>query len=342
MKVAIITPHYYPLMRGNAVTVRRIEKNLLRSGVDVVVYSLDAMSSTDIVREAAAPPPDLVHAFHGYSGGTVAALLRTQLGIPYVITLTGTDVYEALYDDRREATLSALQGAAGLAVFDESLRQRLVQHCAALAEKIAVVPQGLDLPAEVCPGTREFPFSPGTFTFLLPAGLRPVKNVLYALGPLAALHDRHPQLRFILAGPVLDPAYGARVMETLEGYHFAHYIGGIGHESMGCLYNKADVVLNTSRAEGGMANSILEALAYGKAVLAADIEGNRSLIADGKTGFLYGNEREFLAKAEALLMSPETRLAVGTAGQSLVRENFPPGKETAAYLQLYRAVKGEM
>ncbi len=90
-----------------------------------------------------------------------------------------------------------------------------------------------------------------------------------------------------------------------------------------------------------MANSILEALAYGKAVLAADIEGNRSLIADGKTGFLYQNERQFLQKAEQLVCRPDMRAAFGAAGRKLVRERFAPEKEIAGYLRLYQGVLRE-
>ncbi|GAB7027136.1 GPMC system family 4 glycosyltransferase [Geotalea toluenoxydans] len=341
MKVGIITPHYYPLMRGNAVTVRRIEKNLANAGVEVAVYSLEAMAVEEIGSEVDAARPELIHAFHGHSGGRVAYRLKEQYGIPYVITLTGTDIYEAIIDHRREETFRALNGAAGLVVFHESVRDRLLNHLPQLEASTVVIPQGVELPEEPCRRAREFPFSSDSFSFLLPAGLRPVKNVLFPLGPLAALHDQYPRIRLILAGPVLDPAYAAQVMDSLKGYPFAHYLGGIGHDEMGCLYNKAEVVLNTSIFEGGMANSILEALAYGKAVLAADIEGNRSLIADGKTGFLYQNERQFLQKAEQLVCRPDMRAAFGAAGRKLVRERFAPEKEIAGYLRLYQGVLRE-
>jgi glycosyltransferase involved in cell wall biosynthesis len=341
MKVAVITPHYYPFMRGNAVTVRRIEKNLMGAGVEVTVYSLDAMAAEEIANGIGAAKPDLVHAFHGHSGGRVAHGVRKRHGIPYVITMTGTDIYEALHDRRRDETRAALNHASRLAVFDQSVKDRLLQHLPGIGEKTAVVPQGVELPELPCSRNREFPLSPDTFIFLLPAGLRPVKNVLFPLAPLAALHERYSDLRLILAGPVLDPEYAAQVMEALEGYTFAHYLGGIGHDAMGCLYNKAQVVLNTSRFEGGMANSILEALAYGKGVLAADIEGNRSLIADGKTGLLYGDGRQFLQQAERLLGNGELRASLGAAGRELVREKFAPERETAAYLELYGRVMGK-
>jgi glycosyltransferase involved in cell wall biosynthesis len=340
MKAALITPYYYPAVRGNAVTVRRIERHLREAECEVRVFSLDALSATDLEREVAAFSPDLIHGFHGYLGGRVARIVSRDLGVPAVITLTGSDVYEALVDTRKVETHAALREAAALVVFHKSVKKRLIEHCPTLAEKTVVIPQGVELLGDDCGGLGGFPFPVGKFTFLLPAGLRPVKNVLSPLEPLAALYAVDSRVRFILAGPVLDSAYAAEVMGELEKYPFAHYLGGVGHDSIGCLYKKADVVLNTSLFEGGMANSVLEAMAFAKPVIASDIEGNRSIITEGETGFLYRNGEGFREKAMLLLADKKLRERLGKKGRQFVFEHFPPQREAEAYLQLYEAVKG--
>ena len=86
---------------------------------------------------------------------------------------------------------------------------------------------------------------------------------------------------------------------------------------------------------------MLEALAFGKPVLAADIEGNRSLIKDGVTGLLYRNETEFWGKAERLLSDAGLGQRLGGQGRRFVLENFPPEREAEAYVALYGVVKGE-
>jgi glycosyltransferase involved in cell wall biosynthesis len=80
---------------------------------------------------------------------------------------------------------------------------------------------------------------------------------------------------------------------------------------MPALFELADVVLNCSLAEGGMANAVIEALALGRAVLAADIAGNRSLVEDAITGFLFGSAEELAAKADRLLQDPDLRARLG-------------------------------
>ncbi len=338
MKIAFITPYYHPPVRGNAVTVRRIAGSLAAAGCETAVYSLDALTAGDILREVLPASPDVIHGFHAFYGGRPAREIAAAAGVAYVVTITGSDVYEAMLDGRREETLAVLRDAAAIVVFDSSVKQRIAGHHPSLAEKILIIPQGVELPGEDFTWGEER-FDGGEFVFFLPAGLRPVKNIGFVLAPLAELHRHDAGIRLLVAGPVLDPAYGAQLLEELEHYSFARYLGAVGRDAIGALYRRADVVLNTSVFEGGMANSVLEAMAFGRPVLAADIEGNRSLVKEGKTGLLFRDEAEFLEKAGKLLGDGALRQKLGDEGSRLVREQFSVEREAAAYRELYCGVR---
>jgi L-malate glycosyltransferase len=334
MRISIIAPNYYPAENGNAVTVRRIERHLRLLGCEVQVLPVDRMSGEELLVAARAFSPQLLHAFHGYHGGRMAHALARELSIPYLITLTGTDVYQALDDHRSFDTHAALRGAVRLVAFHAYVKRRLAEHLPSLEERTVVIAQGVEMPA-LQPAAEE---KRESFTFLLPAGLRPVKNVLFPLQPLAVLQALHPEIRLLLVGPIIDTAYAAEVMETLEHYPFARYLGTVSHEAMGELYRSADVVLNSSLIEGGMANTVLEALAYGKPLLVTDIEGNRSVVKDCLTGFLYRDESEFLHKAGLLVNDPQLRERLGKSGRTLVADKFLPEREGQRYLELYRSI----
>jgi len=337
MKSALITPYYNPPVRGNAVTVRRIAANLAAVGCEAVVLSLDERTTADILREVQRTKPDVIHAFHAYLGGRVAREIARTVGAPYIVTLTGTDVYEALVDSRREETLAVLHDAAAIVAFDSSVKRCLAEHHRSLAEKTRVIPQGVELPGDKFMwGTERF--DAGEFVFFLPAGLRPVKNVEFPIDPLEELRRQEPRVRFVVAGPVLDEKYGATVLAELDRHPFARYLGVVGRDAIGALYRRADVVLNTSLFEGGMANSVLEAMAFGRPVLAADIEGNRSMVREGKTGFLFRDEEEFLQKARELLRDEGVRRRLGEQGRRFVEEQFSAEREAAAYRELYECV----
>lgn len=336
MRVGIIAPNYYPVHSGNAVTVRRIERHLALLGCEVRVFPVDQLTGEQLLAGLAAYGPDILHAFHGYHGGRVAHALSAALKVPYLVTLTGTDVYQALSDQRSHEVHGALRGAARLVAFHASVKHRLGEHLPSLAERTVVIPQGVDLPPLAVSGSTGS--QDDGFTFLLPSGIRPVKNVAFPLRPLVELHERHSKMRLIMVGPVLDPAYATEVMGVMERCPFARYLGAVGHDAMAELYRGADVVLNSSLFEGGMANSVLEALSHARAVLASDIEGNRSIVREGSTGMLYRDAEEFQAKAEGLMADRPLRERLGKNGRELVRDKYPPEKEAHAYLELYREI----
>jgi glycosyltransferase involved in cell wall biosynthesis len=101
------------------------------------------------------------------------------------------------------------------------------------------------------------------------------------------------------------------------------------------LLMAADVVLNCSVSEGGMANSVLEALSLGRAVLASNIEGNRSLVEDGVTGLLFEGEADFGSQLERLLADPALRRRLGAAGRARVTARFGADRELDGYVALY-------
>ncbi len=338
MKIALITPCYYPFVRGNAVTVRRIERNLVAGGCEVGVFSLDTITAEDILKEVKRFKPDILHAFHGYIGGRIARLVSGVIGKPYVITLTGTDVYEALQDSRREETVASLMNASAAVAFHQGIEARLLEDIPELAGRTSIIAQGIEVPGSNYLHHEEFRPAKGDLVILLPAGIRPVKNVAFALPLLARLHEEGAGLYFVLIGPILHRGYAAEVLSELERFPFAHYFGEVGHNAIGWFFNQADIVLNTSSFEGGMANTVLEAMVLGKAVLASNIEGNRSIIEDGVSGFLYQGESDFLEKLVRLMGDKKLRERLGGNARDYVLKNFPQERETAAYLRLYEKV----
>src|SRR5437867_4482186 len=188
------------------------------------------------------------------------------------------------------------------------------------------------LPRLPCRAPRAAPGAPGPY----PAGIRMVKRPRFPLQPLERVVARRPSVRLLYVGPVLDADERDALHRALEGRPWARWIGPVPHAQMGSLLALGDVVLNCSISEGGMANSVLEALALGRAVLASDIEGNRSLIDDGVTGFLFRDEAEFERRAELLASDPALRARLGAAGRDLVERRYPATREIDGYLDVYR------
>src|SRR5690606_25468227 len=133
-------------------------------------------------------------------------------GKPTVVTLTGTDLYRDLDDPgRAEALLANLQAADAIIVYHGLAAARLLAAAPALADRVEVVPPGVPLPPLSGGGPRQDGGPGGEVRFFLPAGLRPVKDVLFAIPFLARLREEGIPVRLRLAGAVMDPVVERQV-----------------------------------------------------------------------------------------------------------------------------------
>ncbi len=336
MRVALVTPIALPSVRGNAVTVGRLYEGLRARGVEAAVLDLSRIPHGAVVARLDEIGPDIVHAFHAYRGAPSVRPYARARGLPLVVSLTGTDAnIDLFHPGRRADTIASIREARVLIAFHESIKLKVAREVPGAASRTEVIPQSValgDEPYELPPAV---PPGPGAIRFLLPAGIRQVKNVLFPLTPLGRLARRFP-LRLLIAGSVVEAEEGARLVEALESAPWAAYLGEVPHRQMGALLDQADVVLNTSLSEGGMANSVLEAMARGRAVLASDIEGNRSVIEAEVDGLLFRDAADFERQAERLIRDPDLRARLGAAARAKVTRAFPAERELEAHLALYR------
>lgn len=337
-RVAILTPFALPSVRGNAVTVTRVAQGLGERGVDLRVWDLSARAEASIAADVEAYRPALVHAFHAYRAGPLALRVARRREVPLVVTFTGTDANHDLFDPERAPVVRpVLEGAARLTVFHRSIVDRVAAALPDLRRRIVVVPQSVRLSVgEGFDLQARWPRPARTVLLVFPAGIRAVKNPMFPLAPLRRLVAALPEIRLLYVGPVLEPGVGEALSRSLAPLPWARHVGAVPHAQMASLLSQADVVLNCSISEGGMANSVLEALSVGRAVLASDIEGNRSLIGDGVTGFLFQGEADFERRAAELVRDPGLRERVGRAGRELVARDYPPRREIDGYCEVYR------
>ena len=126
----------------------------------------------------------------------------------------------------------------------------------------------------------------GSLTLLAVGRLHPVKDHAFLIEACRQLQSFDVRFECMIAGEgperrhleVLIRKYGLEDRVTLLGH--------VRREQMGSLYDRADLVVLTSRSEG-IPLVLMEAMARGKIVLAPAITGIPELVITGKSGFLY-------------------------------------------------------
>lgn len=343
-KHIIIASPYLSSPRGNSVTAKRIGQGLEELGhrISYVAYSEHPEASTKKLLTAM-EQGQWILVLHAYRYGVYAE----QAGLPAysktIVVMTGTDHNHDLFDPERKGIVTRqLEQAQAIVLFHSLGYEQVIEALPEVQGKVHVIPQGLILPEK----GLEAPMNPSlerlledkaehdAFVFLLPAGVRHVKNVFGAVTMLAALAEELPRLRLWLVGPLLEPELQPDLARYAARYPWFKYIGELPFEQMDRLYREADVVINTSLSEG-QASSLLEAMAYGKPLLVHDIPGNRATVgADERWGWLYRTPEDFAQKAKRIVEHPELGRELGQKAQGWVLQQHDPIREAQAYLSL--------
>lgn len=144
----------------------------------------------------------------------------------------------------------------------------------------------------------------------------PRKGLKYLLKALPIIKNEIPNILLIVVGAgLLGYAYKEYIAkEVLENIHFA---GLVPNEERPRYYATCDVYCAPSIGFESFGIVLLEAMATGKPIVASDISGYRTILEDGKQGYLVP-PRDYEQIAQAIikiLRNPELAKRMGAAGR---------------------------
>jgi glycosyltransferase involved in cell wall biosynthesis len=249
----------------------------------------------------AARRADLVHA-HWLPAGWVAA----GTGRPFVVTLHGTDMMLA---ERVPALARSILRRARVVI---AVSTAIGASARALgAGDVRVIPNGVDLPPDAGKETEP-------------------PQILYA--------GRLSQEKGVLE--LVEAAHGLPLVMVGNGplrKRIPNARGFVPRDELKRLYAGAAVVACPSRREG-FGVTCLEAMAYGKPVVASAVGGLLDLVVDGETGLLVPprDPRALRSALERLLGDRDLRRRLGSAARERARNSFSWPAVVDATLAAYR------
>jgi hypothetical protein len=285
--VALVSDAWEEAARGNRTTIHRWLGAFRGNIVPIVAGTVPDMD----------PLPDLVHGYHALRGGAPARELAARWKRPLVVSLGGTDLAALAFGtEGADRVAEVLRSAACVTGAFPGFASHLPP-----GTPYRTVPRSV-----AAPGTPALGRSPdGTVRAVLPAGLRPVKDLLLAVRLTADLLERGTPLTLRILGRAVDEEYAAAVASEVARTQGVT-LGTLDPAAMADAYAAADVVWNTSRHEGG-ANALLEGVAAGNAMFARDVLGNREFFQFGDTpGRLFRGDLDDAAAFHAVIAA-ETR-----------------------------------
>jgi len=204
---------------------------------------------------------------------------------------------------------------------------------APFGRRAVVVPNGVEMRPYVPP-----PEGPPVVAYVGRLSRRKGPDVL--IDAAALLAPKHPRARFVLAGDEFGG--GDDLRRELEEKAARLGLGARVefrpfHEEIGDVFVEASVVTSPSVLPESFGLGLLEAMSYGRPVVASRLGGPMELVLDGETGFLVppSDPAALAAALDRLLADAALAGRMGEAGRRRSIENFSLAAQAAAFHRLY-------
>lgn len=338
-RILMVSPSHRS-QRGNSITTERIRKGLTARGFHIDLWSLEENSFSAHPKAGLdLSQYGLVHGFHALHFARFLHDREVPAKLPLMVTTTGTDLHFDLLGKEKSLIEGIFQKVHKIVVFHQDFIAMLARLNPGLSSRLVCIPQGIDLPQGRSLDLNPFTFHKNDFIFLLPSGLRPVKNLEMAINALERLQPDYPHLKLIIMGAALDAAYSQKILARIRSLPWVVYLGEIPHEQVGSIIKASHVVMNCSLAEG-QPQGALEAMSLGLPCILSTAPGNLHIIEHGKEGFYVRDERELMQAAKNYIDDPLLAMHMGQAASVLAARKFSLADELDAYDNIYRQFAG--
>lgn len=265
-------------------------------------------------------------------------LRRFQPQMRYGVLMYGVDVWTSLSRHRR----NALSQADFTVSISEYTKNRAVEVNGAVASRVHLLPNALEWSIEesnaaamsVDESTLRKLSSPSGTRLLTVCRLDSTeryKGVDTIIEALPAVLAQVPDVQHLIVGSGGDTERLKALAARLGVSERVHFLGSVDDAALQNYYRTSDVFVMPSAKEG-FGFVFLEAMRYGKPVVAANSGGSPEVVLDGETGVFvpYGDISKLAEALTSLCLNPQLRARLGQAGYRRVREKFtfPRFKQT--------------
>jgi len=281
-------------------------------------------------------PIHVIHAHAALPCGHAAALLSRRLGIPFVVTIHGLDVFNSCFQKgiaagwRRKASLNVYESANKVVCISRKVR-RLLTDAMGTGVASEVVYNGTD-PSVFAPGTAQ----EKTPTILMVGNLLAGKGHELVLRAFSRVEDSHPDLQCRIIGEGADRDRFVGLAKDLGISDQVHFLGRRSRSEVAEAMRNCTIFVLPSRYEG-LGCVYLEAMACSKPVIACSGQGIDEIIQHGSNGWLIPVDGlgELVQGLQVLLANAELRARIGQAARQTILDKLTLSHQAESLAKIY-------
>lgn len=332
----VLAPLHGPPASGNDTTIRRIAAHLTALGHSVLLAPAPE-DPFELAKMAKERDVDGLIGTHLYLSGR----LFLESDLPYVVVLGGTDLNEfALEPEYLAVMTEVVERGHAIVAFNDDFVDRYAALWPETANRLFRIPQAARTePSRFCLRTH-LGLARDSILFLLPAGLRPVKDPLYVVDRVQRWHCVDSRVHLVITGLTYESGYLDIVSRRCGNGQGVYCLDALPQADLHAAMLESTAVLNTSLSECSP-NAVLEAMHLGVPVLVRDIPGNTCIVTDSVTGLVFDSVDRFQEQARRLIDDPTFARRIGARAQEYVRREHRLDDEQAAYAKVFEGMRVE-
>ncbi|MGY5875925.1 MAG: N-acetyl-alpha-D-glucosaminyl L-malate synthase BshA [Candidatus Thorarchaeota archaeon] len=306
--------------------------------------------TSKIIKIARDSKLDLIHSHYAIPHAMSAYMAREIAGIPYVVTLHGSDVHTLGIDPAYMPVVKhTVEQADGVTAVSEFLKKK-AQNELGIERDIQVIPNFIDVESFVpkggfklivesgCVSIRKNEeakeIDPDVRVLLHASNFRKVKRVVELIEIMRIVVDHHPKTKLVIAGDGPTRIEVERKIEALDLCDNIHLLGI--KSNIQDIMCSADVFLLNSTLEG-MPLVLLESMSCGLPVITTPAGGIPELVRPGKDGIVTEGfeEDEYAQAVIEIIEDDKLRRRMAGSGRQRVIASFSTEKVVPMYEKVF-------
>jgi glycosyltransferase involved in cell wall biosynthesis len=290
----------------------------------------------EIARLVRAERADLIQAYL-LQMNVAGALAGKLTGTPVVASVRGR-VYDFERRSRLWAYRAIARAGAVLTTPSLDLREALVRRAGVPPRRVVAIHNGVDLPAlDRLLASPDRSWLPPGFRVGAIGRLDAVKGLQYLLDAAAIIAPQASDARFLFVG---DGPEREALEQRARGLGLGDRVTFLGHrEHAAAMLPALDVFVLPSLSEG-LSNSLLEAMAASRPIIATDLGANAEVVRHREHALLVP-PADASALAGAVLelrRDPALAARLAQSARARVEAHFSLARSAERYLSLYQAL----
>ena len=182
-------------------------------------------------------------------------------------------------------------------------------------------------------------FTPGDYILYI-GQIEPIKGLRVLLKAYAGINSNRPKKLLIAGYSLGNEEQQIKNIVRNQGIPGVKFLGFIKGNALSELFQKARCIVLPCLWYENIPNVALEAMSYGKPIVASNLGGIAEIISDGYDGMLFepGNAQELRKKLTRLIEDDALAEGLGRAARRKIEEQFDAEKHYRKLLAVFESV----